>query len=64
MRKSSSSFRSYHGNKFTLEGVSECILYKLGPFGIKIILVEPGPVGSNFWKKLKMTLESSNPILI
>ena len=51
----------YHGTKFALEGVSECIRYELGPFGIKIILVEPGAVGSNFWKNLKMTLESSSP---
>jgi len=39
----------YHGTKFTLEGVSECIRYELGLFGIKIVLVEPGAVGSNFW---------------
>ena len=51
----------YHGTKFALEGVSECIRYELGPFGIKIILVEPGAVGSNFWKNLKMTSESSSP---
>jgi NAD(P)-dependent dehydrogenase (short-subunit alcohol dehydrogenase family) len=51
----------YHGTKFALEGVSECIRYELGPFGIKIILVEPGAVESNFWKNLKMTLESSSP---
>ena len=39
----------YHNTKFALEGVSECIRYELGLFGIKIVLVEPGAVGSNFW---------------
>jgi len=51
----------YHGTKFALEGVSECIRYELGPFGIKIILIEPGAVGSNFWKNLKMTSVSQSP---
>ena len=51
----------YHGTKFALEGVSECIRYELGPFGIRIILVEPGAVGSNFWKNLKMTSVSQSP---
>ncbi len=50
----------YHGTKFALEGVSECIRYELGPFGIRIILIESGVVGSNFWKNLKMASESTN----
>ena len=44
----------YHGTKFALEGLSESIQYELEPFGIKIILIEPGAVQSNFWKNLKM----------
>jgi NAD(P)-dependent dehydrogenase (short-subunit alcohol dehydrogenase family) len=51
----------YHGTKFALEGVSECIRYELGPFGIRMILIEPGAVGSNFWKNLKMTSVSQSP---
>jgi short-subunit dehydrogenase len=43
----------YHGTKFALEGLSESIQYELEPFGIKIILIEPGAVGSNFWKNMK-----------
>jgi len=50
----------YHGTKFALEGVSECIRYELGSFGIKIILVEPGAVGSNFWKNLKVASKSKD----
>jgi short-subunit dehydrogenase len=44
----------YHGTKFALEGVSESLQYELEPFGIKIILIEPGAVSSNFWKNLKI----------
>src|SRR5215203_5284913 len=51
----------YHGTKFALEGLSESIQYELGPFGIKIILIEPGAVGSNFWKNLKMATKTSGP---
>jgi NAD(P)-dependent dehydrogenase (short-subunit alcohol dehydrogenase family) len=51
----------YHGTKFALEGLSESLQYELEPFGIKIILIEPGAVGSNFWKNLKMTTKISDP---
>src|ERR671910_3400967 len=51
---------SYHGSKFALEGLSESIQYELEPFGIKIILIEPGAVGSNFWKNIKIAKLSSN----
>ena len=43
----------YHGTKFAVEGLSESIKYELEPFGIKIILIEPGAVGSSFWKNMK-----------
>jgi short-subunit dehydrogenase len=50
---------SYHGSKFALEGLSESIQYELEPFGIKVILVEPEAVGSNFWKNIKIAKSSS-----
>src|SRR5919197_5864102 len=50
----------YHATKFALEGLSESVHYELEPFGIKIILIEPGAVGSNFWKNLKMAAKSTS----
>ena len=50
----------YHGTKFALEGLSESIQYELGPFGIKIIVIEPGAVGSSFWKNMKMVTKTSS----
>jgi short-subunit dehydrogenase len=41
----------YHATKFALEGLSESMQYELEPLGIKIIVIEPGGVGSNFLKK-------------
>ena len=51
----------YHGTKFGLEGVSESLQYELEPFGIKIILIEPGAVSSNFWKNLKIASKTTSP---
>jgi NAD(P)-dependent dehydrogenase (short-subunit alcohol dehydrogenase family) len=52
----------YHATKFALEGLSESIQYELEPFGIKIIVIEPGGVGSNFLKNLKMSTKTSDPL--
>jgi short-subunit dehydrogenase len=32
----------------------------LDPFGIKVILVEPGAVGSSFWKNMKTATKMSS----
>jgi len=50
----------YHGTKFALEGVSQSIRYELGSFNIKIILIEPGAVGSRFWNNIKMANKSDD----
>jgi len=52
----------YHATKFALEGLSESIQYELEPFGIKVIVIEPGGVGSNFLKNLKMAAKTSDPL--
>ena len=44
----------YHGTKFALEGACESLQYELEQFGIKIILIEPGAIKSNFWSNLKI----------
>ena len=50
----------YHGTKFALEGVSQSIRYELGSFNIKIILIEPGAVGSRFWNNINMANKSDD----
>ncbi|MFL6359457.1 MAG: SDR family NAD(P)-dependent oxidoreductase [Nitrososphaeraceae archaeon] len=49
----------YHGTKFALEGLSKSIRYEVETFGIKIILIEPGSIGSNFWKNWMMAAKAS-----
>ncbi|MEM8533705.1 MAG: SDR family oxidoreductase [Chloroflexota bacterium] len=38
----------YHGTKYALEGISEALNYELNPLGIRVKLVEPGGVKTDF----------------
>lgn len=52
---------AYHGTKFGLEGISESMRYETEPFGIRVILVEPGAIRSNFWSNLKIASDAAKP---
>ncbi len=39
---------AYVSTKFAVEGLSESIAYEVEPFGIKVVLIEPGFVRTNF----------------
>ncbi|MBO9521725.1 MAG: SDR family NAD(P)-dependent oxidoreductase [Nocardioidaceae bacterium] len=34
----------YHATKFAVEGFSDCLRLELRPFGIKVVIIEPGPI--------------------
>jgi NAD(P)-dependent dehydrogenase (short-subunit alcohol dehydrogenase family) len=38
----------YHGTKFAVEGLSEALHYELGAFGVRVKLVEPGGIKTDF----------------
>ena len=38
----------YHGTKFAVEGLSEALHYELEPFGVKVKIVQPGMIKTNF----------------
>jgi len=40
----------YCASKWALEGWGESLAYELVPFGIKVILVEPGPYRTEIWR--------------
>ncbi|MFY9794409.1 MAG: SDR family oxidoreductase [Candidatus Nitrosopolaris sp.] len=52
---------AYTGSKFALEGFSESMKYELEGFGIKVILIEPGAVKTNFLENLKQGQQAMNP---
>src|SRR5215208_7735682 len=45
---------AYVSSKFALEGLSESIAYEVEQFGIKVILIEPGVIKTNFDSNLKI----------
>ncbi|WP_462318843.1 SDR family oxidoreductase [Marinilabilia sp.] len=38
----------YHASKFAVEGLTESLFYELRPFNIKVRLIEPGPIKTEF----------------
>ena len=52
---------AYHGTKFALEGISESMRYETEPFGIKVILIEPGVIRTNFAKNYKIGQKAADP---
>jgi NAD(P)-dependent dehydrogenase (short-subunit alcohol dehydrogenase family) len=51
---------AYVSTKFALEGLSESVAYEVEPFGIKIVLVEPGFVRTNFSNVVAKKSQSTN----
>jgi NAD(P)-dependent dehydrogenase (short-subunit alcohol dehydrogenase family) len=39
----------YHGTKWAVEGFSESLQYELRPFNIKVKIIEPGSIKTDFW---------------
>ena len=54
---------AYCSTKFALEGLSESLSYELEQFGIKVILIEPALVISDFHNNVKMAVKkgANNP---
>ena len=45
---------AYISTKFALEGLSECLRYELGQFGIKVTIIEPGVIKTKFFDSMKV----------
>jgi NAD(P)-dependent dehydrogenase (short-subunit alcohol dehydrogenase family) len=55
------SSAAYVSTKFALEGLTEAIAYELEPFGIKVVLIEPGVIKTNFMGGLVVPKKASDP---
>jgi NAD(P)-dependent dehydrogenase (short-subunit alcohol dehydrogenase family) len=52
---------SYASTKFALEGLSEALQYEVEQFGIKVILVEPGIIRTNFFDNILKAKRAADP---
>jgi NAD(P)-dependent dehydrogenase (short-subunit alcohol dehydrogenase family) len=52
---------AYVSSKFALEGLSESMAYELDQFGIKVVLVEPGFIRTNFTQGLVIAKKAQDP---
>jgi NAD(P)-dependent dehydrogenase (short-subunit alcohol dehydrogenase family) len=46
----------YNASKFALEGIAEAFRHEVEPFGMKVVLVEPGAVNTPIWGKGQQTM--------
>jgi len=52
---------AYVSSKFAVEGLSESLSYEVEPFGIRVILIEPGMIKTNFSNASIMAKKSIDP---
>jgi NAD(P)-dependent dehydrogenase (short-subunit alcohol dehydrogenase family) len=52
---------AYVSTKFAVEGLTESIAYELGPFGIKVVLIEPGFIKTNFANSMVIARKAQEP---
>ena len=45
---------AYISSKFALEGLSESLRFELMPFGVNVIIIEPGVIKTNFFDSMKL----------
>ena len=52
---------AYNSTKFALEGLSESMSYELEPFGIKVIIIEPGVIRTNIMDSSIFAKKAQDP---
>lgn len=53
-------FSIYHGTKFAVEGFTESLHYELKPFNIRLKLIEPGTIKTEFYGKGRVAVTGSD----
>ena len=52
---------AYCASKFAIEGWAESVAYELGPFGIDVVLVEPGSYRTDIWDNSPRIVPEGSP---
>ncbi len=50
---------AYSASKFALEAISDAMRLELSPFGVRVILIEPGPIRTSFGEASRATSEEN-----
>ena len=54
-------FPAYVSTKYALEGLTDCLRYELGQFGVNVTLIEPGAIKTNFFDSMKVQESKADP---
>ncbi|KFM14988.1 putative short-chain type dehydrogenase-reductase VdlC protein [Marine Group I thaumarchaeote SCGC AAA799-O18] len=49
---------AYISSKFALEGLSESLRFEFAPFGVDVVIIEPGVIKTDFMKNMKIAKKS------
>jgi NAD(P)-dependent dehydrogenase (short-subunit alcohol dehydrogenase family) len=60
-RMSFPGLSAYHGTKFALEGLSESLAYEIEPYGIRLVVIEPGFVRTNIMNSSIIAKKAQDP---
>ncbi len=50
---------AYAGSKFALEGLTEALRHEMRPFGVRVVLVEPGPYKTDIFERNRQTARAA-----
>jgi short-subunit dehydrogenase len=50
-------FGAYHASKYAVEALSDALRNELAPFGVAVVLVEPGPIRTEFGDRAMATIQ-------
>jgi len=52
---------AYQSTKFALEGLSESVSYEIAPFGIRVVIIEPGFIRTNIMNSSVFAKKALDP---
>jgi NAD(P)-dependent dehydrogenase (short-subunit alcohol dehydrogenase family) len=60
-RRAAPGSSAYNASKYAIEGWAEALAYEVEPFGVNVVLIEPGPTESGFLTQRDEGVRSGSP---